>query len=158
VPGVLPPLVSHPLLDALHERVLVFDGGMGTSIQAFDPGPEDYGGASLDGCSEALVFHRPDMVADIHRSFLEVGVDIVETNTFGGAPWVLDEYDLGERCEELNTEAARIARDVADGFSTPDRPRFVAGSIGPGTKSPTLSLGNDPGQADYIDVATMEDG
>ncbi len=156
--GVLSPLANHPFLDALHQRVLVFDGGMGTSIQTFDPGPEDYGGEALEGCSEALVLHRPELVADIHRSFLEVGVDIVETNTFGGAPWVLDEYDLGARCEELNAEAARIAREATDGFSTEAHPRFVAGSIGPGTKSPTLSLGNDPAQADYIDVPTMEDG
>jgi 5-methyltetrahydrofolate--homocysteine methyltransferase len=158
VSGVLPPLDDHPFLDALTHRVLVFDGGMGTSIQSFAPTADDFGGPALEGCSEALVLHRPDMVADIHASFLEVGVDVVETNTFGGAPWVLDEYDLGERCEELNAEAARIARRVADQYETDQQPRYVAGSIGPGTKSPTLSLGNDPSQGDYIDVPTMEEG
>ena len=158
MPPVLPPLTTHPFLDALQRRVIVFDGGMGTSIQSFDPGPEDYGGPELDGCSESLVLHRPDLVGDIHRSFLEVGVDAVETNTFGGAPWVLDEYDLGPRCEELNAKAAQIARQACDEYATDDRPRFVAGSIGPGTKSPTLSLGKDPDAPDAIDVVAMEEG
>ena len=114
---------------------------------------------SLEGCNEILVATRPDVVSEVHRSFLEVGCDAVQTDTFGGAPWVLDEYDLGDRTEELNETAARLAREACDAFSTPEKPRFVVGSIGPGTRSPTLSLGKDPATTgDFIDVPAMEDG
>ncbi|MFP5309980.1 MAG: homocysteine S-methyltransferase family protein [Actinomycetes bacterium] len=155
----LPPLESHPFLNALRERVLVFDGGMGTTLQAYDLTAEDFGSDDLDGCNEILVRTRPDVVEQVHREFLEVGVDAVETDTFGGAPWVLDEYGLGDDTEELNRLAAEAARRACDAYSTPERPRFVVGSIGPGTKAPTLSLGKDPAEAkDWIDVATMEDG
>jgi 5-methyltetrahydrofolate--homocysteine methyltransferase len=157
--SILPPLTTHPLLDAARERVLVFDGAMGTSIQDRDLTAEDFGGQDLEGCNEVLVRTRPALVEELHREFLEVGCDIIETDTFGGAPWVLDEYGLGEDTEELNRQAAEIARRAADAFSTPGKPRFVIGSIGPGTRSPTLSLGKDPATTkDFIDVATMEEG
>src|SRR5690606_8199583 len=146
-------------LAALRSRVLVLDGAMGTSIQDVHLTEADFGSHDLEGCNEILVDTRPDVIDAIHRSFLEVGADAVETDTFGGAPWVLDEYGLGDRTEELNERAARIARAACDAFATPERPRFVIGSIGPGTRSPTLSLGKDPATTkDFIDVPTMEDG
>ncbi|MEM9037540.1 MAG: methionine synthase [Actinomycetota bacterium] len=127
-------------LDAVTSRVVVFDGAMGTSIQELDLTAEDFGGEDLEGCNEYLVVTRPDVIADVHRSFFEVGCDVVETDTFGGTRITLDEYGLGDRTVELNQRAAEIAREVADEFSTPEKPRFVAGSMGPGTKLP--SLGN----------------
>jgi 5-methyltetrahydrofolate--homocysteine methyltransferase len=165
---MLPPLDAHPFLDALRDRVLVLDGGMGTSLQDHELTLDDFGSADLEGCNEVLVATRPDVVRQVHRSFLEVGVDAVQTDTFGGAPWVLDEYDLGERTEELSETAARLAREVCDEFGTAERPRFVLGSLGPGTRSPTLSLGKrapssepDPGRPvtkDFIDLEVMEEG
>ncbi|HEX9888791.1 MAG TPA: methionine synthase, partial [Nitriliruptorales bacterium] len=158
-PNPLSPLTSHPFLDAMRERVVVFDGAMGTSLQSYELTDEDFGGPDMEGCNENLVFTRPDVVARVHREFLEVGVDAVETDTFGSAPWVLAEYGLADRTEEQNRRAAEIAREVCDEFATPDRPRWVVGSIGPGTRSPTLSLGKDPATTkDFIDVPTMEDG
>ncbi|MCC5946984.1 MAG: homocysteine S-methyltransferase family protein [Nitriliruptoraceae bacterium] len=157
--ALLPPLADHPFLATLRERVLVVDGGMGTSLQNADLSADDFGGEALDGCNEVLVRSRPDVIAQVHRDFLDVGVDAVQTDTFGGAPWVLDEYGLGADTEELNRLAARIAREAADAASTPDQPRFVIGSIGPGTRAPTLSLGKDPATTgDFIDVPTMEAG
>ncbi|MFU8841593.1 MAG: homocysteine S-methyltransferase family protein, partial [Nitriliruptoraceae bacterium] len=155
----LPPLEHHPFLDGLRERVLILDGGMGTSLQAAGLTPADFGGDALDGCNEVLVRTRPDVIDRVHRDFLEVGVHAVQTDTFGGAPWVLDEYGLGKDTEELNRLAAEVARRAADAFATPGDPRFVVGSIGPGTRAPTLSLGKDPAATrDHIDVVTMEDG
>ncbi len=127
-------------LEAVAQRVVIFDGAMGTSIQDRDLAAEDFGGPELEGCNEFLVITRPDVIADVHRSFFEVGCDVVETDTFGGTRITLDEYGLGDRTVEINERAAEIAREVADEFSTPERPRFVAGSMGPGTKLP--SLGN----------------
>jgi 5-methyltetrahydrofolate--homocysteine methyltransferase len=155
----LPPLASHPFLDALRERVVVFDGAMGTSLQDRDLTADDFGSDDLDGCNEVLVRSRPDVVEAIHRDFLEVGVDAVQTDTFGGAPWVLDEYGLGGDAEELNRLAAQLARRACDAYATAEKPRWVVGAIGPGTRAPTLSLGKDPATtADFIDVATMEEG
>ncbi len=155
----LPPLDHHPFLDGLRSRVLILDGGMGTSLQAAGLTPHDFGGDHLDGCNEVLVRTRPDVVERVHRDFLEVGVHAVQTNTFGGAPWVLDEYGLGADTEELNRLAARVARRAADDHAGPGDPRYVIGSIGPGTRSPTLSLGKDPADTrDFIDIATMEEG
>jgi 5-methyltetrahydrofolate--homocysteine methyltransferase len=152
-------LDSHPFLEAISERVVVFDGAMGTSIQDRDLDEGAFGGPDLDGCNEVLVRSAPDVIAEIHASFLEVGCDAVQTNTFGGAPWVLAEYGLEDDCEELNRLAGEVARRACDRYSTPKRPRWVVGSIGPGTRSPTLSLGKSPDVAkDFIDVATMEDG
>ena len=125
-------------LEALQKRVVIYDGAMGTSIQARLLTADDFGGSDLEGCNELLVATRPEVVAEIHREFLEVGVDVVETDTFGGFRTVLDEYGIGDRTYELNLEAARIARTVADEFSTADRRRYAAGSMGPGTKLPSL--------------------
>jgi 5-methyltetrahydrofolate--homocysteine methyltransferase len=125
-------------LEAASERVVVFDGATGTNLQLAGLGPEDFGGAQLEGCNEVLVSTRPDVVADLHRSFLDVGVDVVETDTFGAFPTVLAEYGIADRAHELNAAAARLAREVVDGYSRSDRPRWVAGSIGPGTKFPSL--------------------
>ena len=159
VSPVLPAPVDHPFLAALRERLLVIDGATGTYLQDLDLGPDDFGGEDLEGCNEVLVRTRPDAIRAFHRAFLEVGVDMVETDTFGGAPWVLDEYDLGDDAYELNKVAAELAREACDEFSTPEQPRFVVGSIGPGTRSPTLSLGKDPATTpDFIDVPTMEAG
>src|SRR5215211_4913454 len=125
-------------LDALRDRVLIFDGAFGTWVQDQDLGPDDFGGVALEGCNEHVVLSRPDVIAEMHRSFFDVGVDAVETATFGAFPVVLAEYGIPEKTYELNEAAARIARDVASGYATPDRPRWVVGSIGPGTKLPSL--------------------
>jgi len=135
--GRLDPGTS-PYLRALAERVLVFDGATGTNLQLADLGPDDFGGPELEGCNEILVATRPDVIETLHRSFLDVGVDVIETDSFGSFSLVLAEYDLAERAHELNVTAATLARRLADEYSTPDRPKFVAGSMGPGTKFPTL--------------------
>ncbi|MBM3946474.1 MAG: methionine synthase, partial [SAR202 cluster bacterium] len=111
---------------------------MGTSIQDRLLTAQDFGGPQYEGCNEYLVMSRPDIITDIHRAFLEAGADIIETDTFGGTPLVLAEYGLADRAREINRAAGEIARRIADEFSTPERPRFVAGSMGPTTK--TLSV------------------
>jgi 5-methyltetrahydrofolate--homocysteine methyltransferase len=125
-------------LAALRDRVLIFDGAFGTWVQDQDLGPDDFGGPELEGCNEHVVLTRPDVIAEMHREFFDVGVDAVETATFGSFPIVLAEYGIPEKTYELNEAAARIAKEVASGFTTPDRPRWVVGSIGPGTKLPSL--------------------
>ncbi|NDG75830.1 MAG: methionine synthase, partial [Synechococcaceae bacterium WB8_1B_136] len=128
-------------LDRLHspERpVLVFDGATGTSLQQMNLTADDFGGAALEGCNENLVFTRPDAVQAVHRQFLEVGADVIETDTFGAASIVLAEYDLQDQAFAINKRAAELAREMADAYSTPEKPRFVAGSMGPTTKLPTL--------------------
>ena len=129
------------LRDLLARRVLVLDGATGTGLQRLELGPDDYGGPDLEGCHEALVLHRPDVVAGLHAAYLEAGADIVETNTFGGTSIVLAEYGLADQAEEINRRAAQIAKRVAGAWSTPDRPRFVAGSIGPTTKAISVTGG-----------------
>src|SRR5215203_6101598 len=116
-------------LDLAHERVVLYDGSMGATILNMQLTAEDYGG--LEGCNENLVFVKPDLIAGLHAGYFEIGCDIVETDTFGGSKIKLEEYGLGERTYEQNYAAAAIARRVADEYSTPSRPRFVAGSIGP---------------------------
>ncbi|WP_420818515.1 methionine synthase [Paenibacillus paeoniae] len=111
---------------------------MGTMIQQANLTEEDFGGAELDGCNEMLVLTRPDVISLIHEQYLEAGADILETNTFGATSVVLADYDIPEKAREINLAAARLAREAADKFSTPDRPRFVAGALGPTTK--TLSV------------------
>ena len=134
-------------LELLKQRVVVYDGAMGTNIQLHAPTVDDYWGK--EGCNELLVLSRPDIIRSIHASFFEAGCDIVETNSFGSTRVVLAEYELGDRTRELNLAAARLARDVAAQFATPDRPRFVAGSIGPTTKLPSL------GHIGYDEMAAM---
>jgi 5-methyltetrahydrofolate--homocysteine methyltransferase len=123
-------------LTQLGQRVLVYDGAMGTSVQKHSLTAEDFWGK--EGCNELLVLSRPDVIRQIHASFLEAGCDVIETDSFGGASIVLAEYDLQDRARELNLAAARLAREVADAYSTTDKLRFVAGSLGPTTKLPSL--------------------
>lgn len=123
----------------LRTRILVLDGATGTALAARRLTAADYGGEALVGCHEALVLHRPDVVLDLHRSYLDAGADIVETDTFGATPIVLAEYGLAEQCREINRRAAALARQACAAASTPARPRFVAGSMGPTTKALTLS-------------------
>lgn len=124
--------------DIIGHRLIVFDGATGSNLQLRDLSPDDFGGESLEGCNEALVLSRPDVIADLHDSFLKVGVDAVETDTFGAFSVVLAEYGIADKAYEINLKAAQIAREVASGYSTKDKPRYVAGSIGPGTKFPSL--------------------
>ncbi|CAN5575713.1 methionine synthase [soil metagenome] len=140
-------------MEAVHSRVVVFDGAMGASLQECDLTLADFDG--LEGCNEVLVRTRPDVIRDLHAEFLEVGCAAVETNSFGGAPWVLDEYDLGSETEELNRLSAVLAKEACDAAGGD---RFVIGSIGPGTRSPTLSLTNPPTAGDWIDWDTMVAG
>ena len=127
-----------PYLDAVRERVIVFDGAFGTFIQGLDLGPDDFGGASLEGCNEMLCLTRPDVIEAMHAAFLDAGVDAIETASFGSFSTVLTEYDIPEKAYELNVASASIARRVADRYESDGRPRYVAGSIGPGTKLPSL--------------------
>ncbi len=123
------------LATELRRRILVLDGAMGTMIQARGLTAEDFGGARYEGCNEHLNLTRPDVISDIHAAYLEGGADIVSTNTFGCAPYVLAEYGLAERCHDITLAAARLCRAAADRGSTPDRPRFAIGAMGPGTRT-----------------------
>ncbi|HVK23398.1 MAG TPA: homocysteine S-methyltransferase family protein, partial [Actinokineospora sp.] len=132
----MPDSIQSPFIAALNDRVLVADGAMGTMLQAVDLTLDDFAG--LEGCNEILNVTRPDVVRQVHREYLAAGTDAIETNTFGSNLANLAEYDIPERIFELSEAGARLAREVADEFSTADRPRFVLGSVGPGTKLPTL--------------------
>ena len=121
--------------------MLVIDGAMGTAIQDRDLGPDDFGGPEYEGCNEYLTVTRPDVIEDIHRSYLEAGADIIETNSFGSTPVVLAEYGLAHEARRLNRESAELARRVAAAESTPDKLRFVAGSMGPTTKTISVTGG-----------------
>jgi 5-methyltetrahydrofolate--homocysteine methyltransferase len=124
------------LRKALSERVVVADGAMGTMLQAANLTLDDFEGH--EGCNEILNLSRPDVVRSIHDAYFGVGVDCVETNTFGANLTALGEYGLADRIHEISLRGAELAREVADGWSTPDRPRWVLGSVGPGTKLPSL--------------------
>jgi len=126
------------LLDALRSRILILDGAMGTMLQEHHPTAEDFGGARLENCNENLCITRPEWIVDIHRAYLKAGADIIETNSFQGSPIVLAEFGLEDKAHELNFLAAKLARQAADELSTPAKPRFVAGAMGPTTKSITL--------------------
>ncbi|MCI0688453.1 MAG: methionine synthase [Sporichthyaceae bacterium] len=134
------------LRTALTERVIVADGAMGTMLQAHDLSLDDFAGH--EGCNEILNLTRPDVVAAVHEAYLAVGVDCVETNSFGANYGNLSEYGIVEQTYELAHASARIAREVTDGHSTPDRPRWVIGSVGPGTRLPTLG---------HVSFATLRD-
>ena len=125
-------------LQAVNERVIVFDGAFGTFVQDLDLGPDDFGGASLEGCNEMLCLTRPDVIRSMHDAFLKVGVDAIETASFGSFSTVLTEYAIPEKSYELNVAAASLAREMASSYETDGRTRFVAGSMGPGTKLPSL--------------------
>ncbi|NDA01646.1 MAG: methionine synthase, partial [Acidimicrobiia bacterium] len=125
-------------LQTVNERVVVFDGAFGTYVQGKDLTADDFGGQHLEGCNELLAVTRPDLIAAMHEDFLKVGVDALETATFGSFGTVLTEYGIADRAYEITLAAARIARDVANSFESDGRPRYVAGSVGPGTKLPSL--------------------
>src|SRR6266851_9580262 len=140
-------------LQTVNERVVIYDGAMGTSIQTRNPSVDDFWGK--EGCNELLVLSRPDIIKDIHGSFLKVGCDVVETDTFGATRVVLAEYDLQDKTAEINIAAAKLAKEVAQQFSTKDKPRFVAGSIGPTTKLPSLGhIRFDDMVAGYVEQAS----
>jgi 5-methyltetrahydrofolate--homocysteine methyltransferase len=133
--------MTHSFLEHLQSPsrpVIVFDGAMGTNLQTQNLNAEDFGGAQYEGCNEYLVYTKPEAVAKVHRDFLCAGADVIETDTFGGTSLVLAEYDLADKAYDLNKTAAELAKRVAAEFSTPEKPRFVAGSMGPTTKLPTL--------------------
>ena len=125
-------------LKTLKERIVIFDGAMGTNLQAQNLTVDDFGGPQYEGCPEYLLISKPAAVEKVHAAFLEVGCDVIETNSFGGTPVVLGEYNIAHMAYELNFKAAQLAQRVASDFSTKENPRWVAGSIGPGTKLPTL--------------------
>jgi 5-methyltetrahydrofolate--homocysteine methyltransferase len=144
-------------LERLHSPdrpVIVFDGAMGTSLQTQNLTAEDFGGAEYEGCNEYLVHTKPEAVEQVHREFLAVGADVIETDTFGATSIVLAEYDLADQAYSLNLRAAELAKRVAAEFSTPEKPRFVAGSMGPTTKLPTLGhIDFDTMKASYVEQA-----
>ncbi len=123
-------------LKAVQERVVIFDGAMGTNIQFRNPSVDDFWGK--EGYNDILVQSRPDLIKDIHAAFFEVGCDVVETNTFNSTRIVMAEYDMPDKVHEINLAAAKLARSVADDYSSQGRKRFVAGSMGPTTKLPSL--------------------
>ncbi|MBU9674057.1 methionine synthase [Planococcus sp. CP5-4] len=129
---------KHLIEQQLEKRILVIDGAMGTMIQNADLSAEDFGGEEYDGCNEYLNIVRPDVLEVVHDAYLEAGADIICTNTFGGTPVVLDEYGLGHRAAEINQRAVEIAKKSQAKYTTPEWPRFVAGALGPTTK--TLSV------------------
>ena len=128
-------------LEEVRRRVLVYDGAMGTQIHDLGLTAADFGGAAQEGCPEILVLTRPDAIRDIHRAYVDAGADVVETDTFTGTRLKLDDYALGPRTHEINSTAARLAREAADALSSLERPRFVAGSMGP---SGMLPSSDDP--------------
>ncbi len=166
-------LADHPIRKLLRDRILVLDGAMGTAIQDLNLGPADFGGDQYDGCNEYLVVTRPDAILGIHERYLKAGADIVETDTFGGTPLVLGEYGLTGRARELNAAAARLARQACDQVGTADRPRFVAGSMGPTTRAISVTggitfdelvdnyrvqaLGLTEGGSDFLLLETIQD-
>lgn len=125
-------------LDTLRDRIIVFDGAMGTNLQVQNLSLDDFGGLKFEGCNENLLVTRPDAVEKVHAGFLEVGCDVVETNSFNGTPVDFAEYEIGDKAYEMNVMAAQLAKRVAADFSTKAKPRWVAGSMGPGRKLPTL--------------------
>ncbi len=126
------------ILDTLRERIVVFDGAMGTNLQVQNLSLDDFGGLRFEGCNENLLVTRPDAVENVHSAFLEVGCDVIETNSFNGTPVDFAEYDIGDKAYDMNILAAQLAKRVAADYSTKAQPRWVAGSMGPGRKLPTL--------------------
>lgn len=142
VPSTPLPLDRRPGLAALlSKRILVLDGGMGTMLQQAELTAQDFGGDDLEGCNENLVLTRPDVIQHIHEAYLDAGADLVETDTFGATSLVLAEYDLQDQAYAINKKAAELARAACAKYNTEDRPRFVAGSVGPTTKALTVTGG-----------------
>src|SRR5262245_25750103 len=127
-----------PYLDAVAERVVVFDGAFGTYIQDLGLSADAFGGPALEGCNEMLCLTAPAVIRTMHDDFLAVGVEAVETATFGGFSIVLNEYAVPEQAHAINVAAAQLAREVASDHEADGRIRYVAGSMGPGTKLPSL--------------------
>ena len=164
---------THALLQAFDERVLVMDGATGTALQRLTLTADDFGGAELEGCNEALCATRPDAVLALHETYLAAGADVVETNTFGGTPLVLGEYDLAAYAYGINRAAASLARQACARHDRPGRLRFVCGSMGPTTKAISVTggvtfealcdhfrvqaLGLVAGGADYLLLETQQD-
>lgn len=132
---------NNTLLEQMEKKILIIDGAMGTMLQQANLSAEDFGGEQYEGCNEYLNLTAPAVIEWIHRSYFEAGADIVETNTFGATKLVLNDYDLGEKAYEINKVAAKLACKTAAEFSTPEWPRFVAGSMGPTTKSLSVTGG-----------------
>ena len=141
-------------LDALAQRVLIFDGAMGTNVQRYQLTAQDFGGQATEGCNEYLVLAKPSVIEEIHSGFLEAGCDVIETDSFTASRLKLDEYGVGDLTYEVNLAAAQLARGLADRYSTPAQPRFVAGSIGP---TGMLPSSNDPllGNITYQQLAEI---
>jgi 5-methyltetrahydrofolate--homocysteine methyltransferase len=133
-------------LELLKQKIIVFDGAMGSNLQALNLTIDDWGGPNFENCSENLLYTRPDAIETVHASFLDVGCDVIETNSFGGSEVVLTEFGIADKTYDVNLKAAQLAKRLTNDYSTPDKPRFVAGSIGPGTKLPTL------GHITYLDL------
>ncbi|WP_223066259.1 methionine synthase [Paenibacillus caui] len=131
-------MIKPSLKERLNEKILILDGAMGTMIQQENLTADDFGGEQLEGCNEILVLTRPDVISRIHEQYFEAGADIIETNTFGATSVVLAEYDIPEKARELNLAAAKLAVDAAAKYTTAEHPRYVAGALGPTTK--TLSV------------------
>ncbi|HSU80652.1 MAG TPA: homocysteine S-methyltransferase family protein, partial [Candidatus Angelobacter sp.] len=125
----------------LKRRILLLDGGMGTYLQQQNLTEADFGGPDLDGCNEHLVLTRPDVILDVHRAYLKAGSDIISTNTFGSTPLVLAEYNLADQAELISKRAAELARHAVNEVATVAWPRFVAGAMGPTTKSLSVTGG-----------------
>ena len=123
------------LKDLLRQKILILDGAMGTMLQKMNLTAADFGGPALEGCNENLILSKPSAVQAVHEGYLKAGADIIETNTFGSTPLVLAEYGLADKAHEISRRGAQLAKESAKKFSTPGKPRFVAGSLGPTTKT-----------------------
>lgn len=134
-------IMTKQLIDLFKTKIVVLDGAMGTALQDRNLTAEDFGGEDLEGCNENLVITRPDVIQEIHEMYYAAGADIVETNTFGGTNFVLGEYGLEDKVFEINHKAVELAKKAAEKYSTPDKPRFVAGAMGPTTKSLSVTGG-----------------
>lgn len=137
------------LLEIIKKRALVIDGAMGTQLQLAEIKPEEWlgeNGEDLEGCNELLNATAPHVLQKIYGAYAKADADFITTNTFGSMPWVLDEYGIGERSYELSKKGVEIAKEVCNDYSTPQKPRFVLGSVGPGTKLPSL------GHIDYDEM------
>ncbi len=133
--------MTQTIQQALTERILVIDGAMGTQLQERNLKADDFGGPAFEGCNEQLVLTRPDVIMDVHRAYLEAGADIIETDTFGATDIVLAEYGLQDKVFEINRRAAEIAQSACAAVATPDKPRWVAGSMGPTTRTISVTGG-----------------
>ncbi|MCJ7626424.1 MAG: homocysteine S-methyltransferase family protein, partial [Anaerolineaceae bacterium] len=133
-----PKYKNNRYLAALQDKILVYDGAMGTSIQALKLSADDFGGKQYDGCNDYLVISKPEAIEAIHRSFFDVGVDVIETNTFRANRLTLADYGLQDKTYEINKSAASLAKRIADEYSRSGQERFVAGSVGPTGKLPSM--------------------